>query len=322
MVAYMPLNQMPFGGALISDNKDALPYRGKRTFSHALQVGLIAQDAVVIEEVTQGCATGFEVRTFTPSNVAEALMRRSTARPAVPASAAVINQLGTLSALLVEWGLDLDARLATLLVGARERTGILRATAPVVALCKPVHAERVAALMTGADFTVSRPIQAAQLQAIQAAYQRRVGQERRSQPGTKAVKGEEPPNGTSEGDRSTGDGHPAPSGVTLGDVENGSDRLGMGPIRVNLVTRDLWIDEVLVALTRRPFDLLVYMIERADRCCTRDELLQNVWGLDFDPSTNVVDVQIYELRTVLAEHGLSEMIETVRGHGYRLRWPI
>ena len=43
-----------------------------------------------------------------------------------------------------------------------------------------------------------------------------------------------------------------------------------------------------------------------------------MWGLGFDPGTNLVDVHVYRLRQLLGDHGVDAAIETVRGRGYRL----
>jgi DNA-binding response OmpR family regulator len=64
--------------------------------------------------------------------------------------------------------------------------------------------------------------------------------------------------------------------------------------------------------------VLVELMRQVGSTCTREDLLQTVWGLDFDPSTNVVDAQIYVLRQLLKKHKLGGMIQTVRSQGYRL----
>jgi two-component system OmpR family response regulator len=61
-----------------------------------------------------------------------------------------------------------------------------------------------------------------------------------------------------------------------------------------------------------------YLIRHAGECCGRDRLLEEIWGIDFDPTTNVVGVQICKIRSVLEPYGLREIIQTVRGKGYRL----
>jgi DNA-binding response OmpR family regulator len=69
-----------------------------------------------------------------------------------------------------------------------------------------------------------------------------------------------------------------------------------------------------VALTRLEVMLLRELIEHAGRSVPKDQLLATVWGMDFDPGSNVVDVCIRRLRSKLG----FDLIETVRGAGYRL----
>ena len=72
-----------------------------------------------------------------------------------------------------------------------------------------------------------------------------------------------------------------------------------------------------VALTHKEFDLLRYLLENPDRVADRDTLLNAIWGYDFDGENRTVDVHIRTLRQKLGVCG--DMIETVRGVGYRIR---
>jgi len=67
-----------------------------------------------------------------------------------------------------------------------------------------------------------------------------------------------------------------------------------------------------VELSEREFDLLRHLMSRPDRPCTREDLLAEVWQLDFDPGTNVVDVYVHRLRDKLGRG----VIRTVRNLGY------
>jgi DNA-binding response OmpR family regulator len=60
--------------------------------------------------------------------------------------------------------------------------------------------------------------------------------------------------------------------------------------------------------------LLHHLKERSGKACSREELLADVWGMWFDPGSNLVDVTIRRVRHKLG----SEIIETVRGVGYRI----
>ena len=70
-----------------------------------------------------------------------------------------------------------------------------------------------------------------------------------------------------------------------------------------------------IKLPDREFALLERLIKSNGEACTREQLLNDVWGLAFDPGTNVVDVGIRRLRARLG----SDWIETVRNVGYRFR---
>ena len=67
-----------------------------------------------------------------------------------------------------------------------------------------------------------------------------------------------------------------------------------------------------VVLTEREFGLLAHLMRRQGDVCRRDELLHDIWGLEFDPGSNVIEVCMRRLRTKLGE----PPIETIRGVGY------
>lgn len=70
-----------------------------------------------------------------------------------------------------------------------------------------------------------------------------------------------------------------------------------------------------IELTRREFDLLVYLLEHPERVLTRDQLVEHVWGFDYYGDTNVVDVYVRYVRKKLD----GSWIQTVRGVGYMLK---
>lgn len=92
-----------------------------------------------------------------------------------------------------------------------------------------------------------------------------------------------------------------------------------GALRMNLLTRDVSYDGTSIELTSREFNLLEVLMRSPGYVFTRTQLLEHVWGYDFDPQTNVVDVTIRRLRKKIAEHSASQYIETVRGVGYRFK---
>lgn len=74
-----------------------------------------------------------------------------------------------------------------------------------------------------------------------------------------------------------------------------------------------------IELTSREFNLLEYLMRSPGRVYTRTQILEHVWGYDFDPNTNIVDVCLQRLRKKVEEEGEGKLIETVRGVGYRMK---
>ncbi|MEM9947573.1 MAG: response regulator transcription factor, partial [Cyanobacteria bacterium P01_D01_bin.36] len=103
----------------------------------------------------------------------------------------------------------------------------------------------------------------------------------------------------------------------------GQNLVIVGPFKLDRLTRTVvcQVGEVsqTVELTTREFNLLEYLMRSPGRVFTRTQMLEHVWGYDFNPSTNVVDVCIQRLRKKIAIKGQSRWIESVRGVGYRFR---
>ena len=95
--------------------------------------------------------------------------------------------------------------------------------------------------------------------------------------------------------------------------------LQVGDLRANLVTREVWLGQSAVELTAREFRLLTFLMRSPGRAFPRTQILEHVWGYNFDPSSNVVEVHIHTLRKKLDPSGECCFIETVRGVGYRFR---
>lgn len=94
--------------------------------------------------------------------------------------------------------------------------------------------------------------------------------------------------------------------------------LQAGDLVVNLVTREVKNNGGDIRLTAREFTLLEYLMRSPGRVFSRTQILEHVWGYDFDPNTNLVDVHIQRLRKKLGAAGDS-LIETIRGVGYRFK---
>ncbi|MUL42858.1 response regulator transcription factor [Streptomonospora sp. PA3] len=90
--------------------------------------------------------------------------------------------------------------------------------------------------------------------------------------------------------------------------------LSAGGLTLDLRTRRAATDRGTADLTAREFALLELLLRHRDQVLSRQQILSHVWGYDYDPGSNVVDVYIRALRKKLG----AERIETVRGMGYRL----
>jgi DNA-binding response OmpR family regulator len=89
-------------------------------------------------------------------------------------------------------------------------------------------------------------------------------------------------------------------------------------IHVDLLTREVTLGDEAVHLSAREFDLLAYFMRHVNEVLSREQILSAVWGYDFDPGTNVVEVYVGYLRRKLASNGGPARIETLRSVGYRL----
>ena len=97
--------------------------------------------------------------------------------------------------------------------------------------------------------------------------------------------------------------------------------LQVGTFVLDLVKHQIHIEQSVVALTTREFNLLECLMRSPGQIFTREQILDQVWGYDFDPSTNIVEVCIRRIRTKIAS--LSNVaaenspIQSVRKAGYR-----
>jgi len=89
--------------------------------------------------------------------------------------------------------------------------------------------------------------------------------------------------------------------------------LEAGGVQLDLHRRRAITANGQVSLTEREFALLAHLMRRTNDVCSREELLHDIWDLDFDPGSNVVDVCVRRLRAKLQP---DPPIETVRGGGY------
>jgi len=88
-------------------------------------------------------------------------------------------------------------------------------------------------------------------------------------------------------------------------------------IEVNLITREVRRAGELVRLSTTEFELLAYLLRNRGQVLSREQILRAVWGYEYDPGTNVVDVYVGYLRRKLRRGDRSAPIVTVRSVGYR-----
>lgn len=94
------------------------------------------------------------------------------------------------------------------------------------------------------------------------------------------------------------------------------ESLKVGRLRIDVAARQAWNETARIELTRREFDVLLMLAERAGRVQTREVLIADIWGDDVAHSGRIVDTTIKRLRRKIASAGCE--IKTVRGVGYKL----
>lgn len=99
------------------------------------------------------------------------------------------------------------------------------------------------------------------------------------------------------------------------------DRVRVGPLVLAPAAREAHIDGEPLKLTRREFELLEVLARNTGIVLTRDQLLDLVWGYDFEVRTDAVDTFVSYLRRKLEAGGRPRMLHTVRGVGFVLREP-
>lgn len=93
-----------------------------------------------------------------------------------------------------------------------------------------------------------------------------------------------------------------------------------GELRLDLTRRRAWRSDQSLDLSPREFSLLLTLVKAKGELVSRERLLSDVWELEFDPGTNVLDVHVGRLRRKLDRLG-SPLIENERGRGYRVLAP-
>ena len=99
----------------------------------------------------------------------------------------------------------------------------------------------------------------------------------------------------------------------------GTNMLSAADLKVNILTRDVERAGQEITLTQREFALLEYLMRSPGRVFTRTQIYTHVWGMHFDPGTNLIDVCIRRLRNKIDRDFDPPLIETLRGVGYRFK---
>ncbi|MET7450846.1 response regulator transcription factor [Streptomyces sp. NPDC005574] len=107
--------------------------------------------------------------------------------------------------------------------------------------------------------------------------------------------------------------------AALAESAQPDDALTFADLRMDLATREVTRAGRPVELTRTEFTLLEMFMAHPRQVLTREQILKAVWGFDFEPSSNSLDVYVMYLRRKTESGGESRLVHTVRGVGYVLR---
>jgi len=95
--------------------------------------------------------------------------------------------------------------------------------------------------------------------------------------------------------------------------------LSMADLTLNLLTRDVTRANQSIELQPREFSLLQFLMQNAGKAVSKTAILEHIWGYNFDPQTNAVDVLICRLRAKVDKHFETKLLHTLRGVGYVLK---
>ncbi len=99
--------------------------------------------------------------------------------------------------------------------------------------------------------------------------------------------------------------------------EEKNDTYQVGPLYISISKHVVKVkEEEITSLTYKEFELLSLLLQHQETVLSRDQILQSIWGYDFDGESRTVDVHVRTLRQKLGEAG--KLIETVRGFGYKI----
>ncbi|MFD1419260.1 response regulator transcription factor [Companilactobacillus keshanensis] len=103
------------------------------------------------------------------------------------------------------------------------------------------------------------------------------------------------------------------------DTKDNQETYQINDLILNTKSRQVIKNNQDIQLTQREYDLLLILLQNKNQTLTRDELLDKVWGIDFDGQPNIVDVYVRYLRNKIDTDHHQSIIQTIRGVGYILR---
>ena len=98
-----------------------------------------------------------------------------------------------------------------------------------------------------------------------------------------------------------------------------SEKITVEDLTIDIIGRKVTRADKEIRLTAKEYLLLEYLARNANRIMSKDQIMERVWDLDFDPGSNIVEVHIYQLRRKVDKEFEFPLIETVVGLGYMLK---
>lgn len=103
--------------------------------------------------------------------------------------------------------------------------------------------------------------------------------------------------------------------------EDTSNVLECGSLKIDIDRHKVERKGLEITLTLQEYKILKLLLENKDKVMSRIELLESVWGIDYNTNTNVVDVYISYLRSKIESQGHAKLIRTIKGRGYMIQTP-
>lgn len=253
------------------------------TTPEAFRICLVCDDPIIEAAVHTSYSPPYEIEVFSAAGL---LNEKHTLSEH---GEGIIDAALSCQVLLLDWAFDDAPAINTLCYHVRRRVAV-----PIYGLCQGNQDVMSSCIAAGMDDALTFPLYPSYLQAKVLSYHRLV---KAAQEALTQQQGKDEPESLTRVVHQFGD------------------------LKLDDTAHRFFIRSVEVLLTPREYALLHFFIDRHDTLCTREQILDHVWGITFDTGTNMVDVYTYFLRRKLEAHGLKDMIETVRGQGYRLVLP-